>query len=108
MEVPLAKCTANLTLVQKEKTSFMLKQLTENSFEKKDSWGFCQKSCQNHPTNFSARYTPSEISGLKIVPSETCEKFLDKGLNFDADFDICVAKNLNYTISATAFKVGFL
>ena len=47
-----------------------------------------------------------EISGLKVVPSETCEKFMNDGLNFDPEFDLCVAKDINSVISVPTFKVS--
>ena len=84
------------------------KKPKEDSYKENHAWGFCQKSCRNHPrrTKFAARHTPLEISGLKVVPSETCKKFMNDGLNFDPEFDLCVAKDINSVISVPTFKVS--
>ena len=69
------------------------------------SWGFCQKSCGIQPVNFVAKHVPSEISGLEIIPSQVCKGLLDDRLNFDAKYDICVAKKIIFSIPPPTFKV---
>ena len=69
------------------------------------SWGFCQKSCGCQSVDFVAKNRPSEISGLEIVPSEVCQELLDGRLNFDAKYDICVAKKIIFSTPPPTFKV---
>ena len=72
-----------------------------------EPWGFCQKnSCESQSANFVAKHIPLEISGLEIVSAQKCLEFLDHRLNFDAKYDICVAKKLTYSLLSPTFKVS--